>query len=145
MTLQKWAPFRDFRHIDNVMNSFWRNYSPRVQVRHAESWIIPLDIVQDDDNVVISASLPGFKAEDIHVTIQDGALSIAAETTSEAEKSTNGYLLRERRAGMFHRAMRLPETVDADKAESGYNEGVLTITLPRIETKKAKKLEVKVG
>ncbi|MCH8310110.1 MAG: Hsp20/alpha crystallin family protein [Chloroflexi bacterium] len=145
MTMQKWDPFRNFRHFDNVMSRFQRNYGPRIRVQRAESWAIPLDVVQDDDNVTISASLPGFKAEGIHVTIEDGVLAISAETTSETEDSTNGYMLRERRAGKFYRAIRLPETVDADKAESGYNEGVLTITLPRIETKKAKKLEVKVG
>ncbi|MDP6452083.1 MAG: Hsp20/alpha crystallin family protein, partial [SAR202 cluster bacterium] len=72
-------------------------------------------------------------------------LTIAAETASESEDSSNGYLLRERRVGKFHRAIRLPDTVDAEKAESGYNEGVLTITLGKVETKKAKKLEVKVG
>ena len=147
MTLQKWDPFRDFRYMDNAMSRFRRHYGPRVRAQQVASWVIPLDVVQDDDKVVISASLPGFKAEGIHVAVEDGVLTIAAETTStsETEETTNGYMLRERRAGKFYRAIRLPETVDADKAESGYNEGVLTITLPRIETKKAKKLEVKVG
>ena len=145
MTLQKWDPFGDLRHIDNVIGRFQRNYGPRVRVRQAQSWAIPLDVVQDDDDVVISASIPGFKAEDIHVAIEDGVLTIAADTASESTESTNGYLLRERQAGKFQRAIRLPETVDADQAESKYNEGVLTITLPKIEAKKAKKLEVKVG
>ena len=145
MTLQKWDPSRDFRHIDNVRNRFWRTYGPRVHVPQTDSWAIPLDVVQDDNNVVITASMPGFNADDIHVTIEDGVLTIAAETASETEDSSNGYLLRERRVGKFHRAIRLPDTVDAEKAESAYNEGVLTITLGKVETKKAKKLEVKVG
>jgi HSP20 family protein len=145
MTLQTRAPFRDFRHIDSVMNRFWRNPSPRVPVQYADSWAIPLDVVQDDDSVVITASLPGFKAEDINVSIEDGALRISAETTSEDDTSTNGYLLRERRAGKFHRAIRLPKTVEPDGAESAYTEGVLTITLPKVENKKSRKLEVKVG
>ena len=145
MTLQKWDPFADFRHVDNVMNRFWRNHDSRVPLRRTESWAIPLDVVQDEDEMVVTASLPGFKADDIHVTIEDGVLTIAAETASETDDSTNGYLLRERRVGKFHRAIRLPDTVDTDKADSTYSEGILTITLDKVETKKAKRLEVKVG
>ena len=78
MTMQKWDPIRNFRHFDNVMSRFQRNYGPRIRVQRAESWAIPLDVVQDDDNVTISASLPGFKAEGIHVTIEDGVLTISA-------------------------------------------------------------------
>jgi len=114
-------------------------------VQYADSWAIPLDVVQDDDSVVITASLPGFKAEEINVSIEDGALTISAETTSEDETASSGYLLRERRAGKFHRAIRLPKTVEPDGAESAYNEGVLTTTLPKVENKKPRKLEVKVG
>ena len=140
MTLQRRDPFRDFRYIDNVRNRFWRSYDPRSHASRARSWAIPLDVVQNDDNVVITASLPGLRTEEIHVTIEDGALSIAAEKATETEESSNGYLLRERRAGKFHRAIRLPDTVDADSAESTYNDGVLTISLAKVEDEKAKKL-----
>lgn len=77
--------------------------------------------------MVITASLPGLRTDEIRVTIEDGALSIAAEKATETEESSNGYLLRERRAGKFHRAIRLPDTVDADSVESTYDDGVLTI------------------
>ena len=95
--------------------------------------------------MVITASLPGLRTDEIRVTIEDGALSIAAEKATETEESSNGYLLRERRAGKFHSAVRLSETVDADSAESTYNDGILTIFLTKVEDKKAKKLEIKVG
>ena len=95
--------------------------------------------------MVITASLPGLRIDEIRVTIEDGALSVAAEKATETEKSSNGYLLRERRAGKFHRAISLPDTVDADSAEATYNHGILTISLAKVEDKKAKKLEIKVG
>ena len=95
--------------------------------------------------MVITASLPGLRTDENRVTIEDGALSIAAEKATETEESSNGYLLRERRAGKFHRAIRLPGAVDADSAESTYNDGILTISLTKVEDKKAKKLEIKVG
>ena len=95
--------------------------------------------------MVITASLPGLRTDEIRVTIEHGALSIAAEKATETEESSNGYLLRERRAGKLHRAIRLSDTVDADSAESTYNDGILTISLTKVEDKKAKKLEIKVG
>ena len=95
--------------------------------------------------MVITASLPVLRTDEIRVTIEDGALSIAAEKVTETEESSNGYLLRERRAGKFHRAIRLSDTVGADSAESTYNDGILTISLTKVEDKKAKKLEIKVG
>ena len=95
--------------------------------------------------MVITASLPGLRTDEIRVTIEDGALSIAAEMSTETEESSIGYLLQERRAGKFHRAIRLSDTVDADSAESTYNDGILTISLTKVEDKKAKKLEIKVG
>ena len=95
--------------------------------------------------MVITASLPGLRTDEIRVTIEDGALSIAAEKATETEGSSNGDLLRERRAGKLHRAIRLSDTVDADSAESMYNDGILTISLTKVEDKKAKKLEIKVG
>ena len=95
--------------------------------------------------MVINASLSGLRTDEIRVTIGDGALSIAAEKATETEGSSNGYLLRERRAGKLHRAIRLSDTVDADSTESTYNDGILTISLTKVEDKKAKKLEIKVG
>jgi len=89
--------------------------------------------------------VPGVKPEDIEVTIEDGILSIKGETTEEHEVKEGEYLMRERRSGSFHRSVRLPDTVDADKAETGYANGVLTIKLPKVEAKKAKRLEVTVG
>ena len=90
--------------------------------------------------MVITASLPVLRTDEIRVTIEDGALSIAAEKATETEESSNGYMLRERRAGKFHRDIRPPDTVDSDSAESTYADGVLTISLAKVKDKKAKKL-----
>ena len=68
------------------------------------------------------------------------------EDVSEAkEEGDGGYLMKERRTGSFYRAIRLPDSVDADKAETLYENGVLSITFPLLEAKKAKQLEIKVG
>ena len=70
-------------------------------------------------------------------------LTIKGETAEEHEETKDNYVRRERRSGKFHRALRLSDTLDAEKAEPKYENGVLTITLPKLEAKKVKRLDVK--
>ncbi len=141
MVLQRWDPFRDLRRIENTVDRFWRGFG----AYEAGGWAVPLDVVQDGDSIVIHGTLPGVKAEDISVTIDDGVLEIKAESKTDHEEQNGNYLIRERRAGKFHRVVRLPDSVDADKAETRYEDGVLTVRLPKVEARKAKVLEVKAG
>lgn len=149
MVLTRWDPFAEMRRFHHAFNR--DSFNPRtwgfpIATNGApnRNWHIPLDAVEDGDNLVLRASVPGVKPEDIEVTVEDGVLSIKGETQVGSEEKEGGYLMRERRIGSFHRSVRLPETVDTDKAESGYENGVLTITLPKIEAKKAKRLEIAV-
>ena len=108
-------------------------------------WAVPLDVIQEGDSVVVQATLPGVKPADIKVTIEDGVLSISGESKLDREEQNGNYLIRERRSGKFRRVLRLPDSVDAEAAETTYENGVLTVTLPKVEAKKAKRLEVKAG
>ena len=146
MALERWDPFRDLRRMEYTVDRLWRGLGPRTYATtpEAESWGIPLDVVRDGDNIVVQGSLPGVKPEDIKVTIEDDVLTVSGTTEAEEERAEGTYLLRERRAGAFHRALRLPDSVDSDKAESSYDAGVLTITLPKLEEKKAKQLTINV-
>ena len=91
--------------------------------------------------------MPSIKPEDIEVTIESDVLTIKGETdTAEIIKGEDekdeAYRLRERRTGHFYRTLRLPDTLDTDNAATSYENGVLTITLPKSEAKKAKRLTV---
>ena len=141
MVLQRWDPFRDLRRIENTMDRFWRGFG----AHETGGWAVPLDVVQDGDSIVIHGTLPGVKAEDISVTFDDGVLEIKAESKTDHEEQNGNYLIRERRAGKFRRVIRLPDSVDADKAETRYEDGVLTVTFPKVEARKAKVLEVNAG
>lgn len=142
MAQERWYPFSDIRQMDQAVNRFWRHRVPRATSYEVESWAIPLDVVQDDDNIVVTASLPGLEADGIDVTLEDGVLTINGETGAESEKTDGKYVIRERRSGKFHRTVRLPDSVDAERVEPRYADGVLTITLPKVEAKKAKRLQV---
>ena len=135
----------ELRGTEDIVNRFWRGFNGRTWAyRRLDERVLPLDVKEEEDNIVVRASLPGVRPEDIQVTTENGVLTIKAESQAEGETTEDGYLIRERRSGAFHRSIRLPDTVDADQADSSYENGVLTISLPKQEAKKAKRLEVKV-
>ena len=143
MVLQRFDPFTEIRRAEDVFNRLWQNN--RASGFDSENWAIPLDVVQAGNDMVVKASLPGVDADGISVTLEDGLLTIEAETSAESKKSGSDYLLRERRFGRFHRSLRLPGSVDADKAQPTYENGVLTITIPKEQASKARRLEIKSG
>jgi HSP20 family protein len=146
MVLTRWDPFRDLRRwqgfMDRMARDFYQNPNGEEEL---ESWAIPLDVVQEGDNISVLASLPGVALEDIEVSIEDNVLTIKGETRTNRERQEGEYLMRERRVGAFHRALRLPDTVDTDRAASHYDNGVLSVTFPKQEAKKAKQLTVSSG
>lgn len=149
MVLTRWDPLYEIRRAHRLATRRWAGFPPasRGYFDSAErkDWTIPLDIVRDGDNITVQASLPGVQPDDIDVTIEGGVLTIKADTQAVEEREDGGYVVRERRAGSFHRSLRLPENVDADKVEPRYENGVLTISLPVAESKKAKHLKVSAG
>ena len=140
--LQRWYPIHNFRRFEQAADRFTRVIPSRVGVNTDRSWAVPLDVVEDDGHIVVKASLPGLQVDDIDVTIEDGVLTITAETNTESEDNNENYLVRERRSGKFRRALRLPKTADADKADPKFEHGVLTITLPKLEEAKPKRLSI---
>lgn len=146
MVMQRWDPFAELRQMQETMNRMWRNFGlwPDVDASR-EHWTVPLDVLQEGDNIVVRASLPGVKPEDIEVTIENDLLTIKGQTSVERETREDSYLMRERRTGAFHRSLRLPDTVDTEKAESRYEHGVLTITFPKLEARKARHIKINVA
>ena len=151
MVLQRWNPFLELRRINNRLYRTRLAFNPVVNTAingaDGREWSIPLDIVQEEDKYVVRASLPGVDPENIEVSVDHGVLTIKGRTEAEAEdrREDGNYMVRERRSGSFIRSLRLPESVDADQAKPNFDNGVLTITLPKVESKKAKHLTVTVG
>ena len=144
MVLQRWTPFVELRRMDDMMSRLLHGFSDAdSDSRAVEAWSVPLDVEIKDDDVVVSASLPGIKPDDIQVSIEDNILTIRAESEAENEKKSDGCLVRERRSGSFYRALRLPDSVDPERGESHYENGVLTIRVPKAESKKAKQIPVR--
>jgi HSP20 family protein len=102
-----------------------------------------VDMYQTDDDVVVRTSLPGMKAEDVQITITGDLLSLKGEFKEREDKKEKAYHLREQRFGSFERILSLPTHVMADKAKADFENGVLTITLPKAEEVKPKTITIK--
>lgn len=151
MVLQRWYPFLEMRRLHNQLYRPQLGFNPAITSSDngagQREWSIPLDIVQEDDKYVVRASMPGVDPDNIEVFVDHGVLTIKGRTEAEAEhqREDGNYMVRERRSGSFTRSLRLPDTVDAGEAKPNFDNGVLTITLPKVESKKAKHLTVTVG
>jgi len=146
MVLQRWDPFKDLRQMEDTMNRLLRGFGGSLSYREgAEDWNILIDVLQKKDDIIVKASIPGVKPEEIEVAIEDNVLTLRAERKPETEGEDTAYLIQERPAGSFYRVLRLPDTVDTDKVESYYENGVLVITMPKAEEKRKKQIQIKVA
>lgn len=108
-------------------------------------WTPAVDIAETDNELVLKADIPGIKLEDINIEVENGTLSISGTRTYSTEENKGGYHRQERFYGSFHRAFALPETVDLDKVAAGYENGVLTISMPKKEIAKPRTIKVGVN
>lgn len=146
MAMRPGESFTELRRMQDTLAHFRRGFSPPPAGAPApESWAIPLDVVQEEDAIIVHASLPGVNPEAISVAIDNDVLTIRGQTADERERREGNFLMRERRAGNFHRALRLPDTLDTEKAQPRYDNGVLTIAFPKLPARQARHLKVQVG
>jgi len=102
-----------------------------------------IDLYQTEDKVVVKAGLPGLKPEDVQVTVTANTLSLRGEFKEEKEEKDATYHLREQHYGSFERSVTLPTDVETDKATADFENGILTITLPKSEAVKPKTISIK--
>ena len=108
-------------------------------------WTPALDMHEDENNIVVTAELPGMKKEEIDVSLHDGCLSISGERKNEWEQKDAEVYRAERFVGRFQRTVALPVPVAAEKVKAVCRDGILTITLPKAEEAKPKKINVNVN
>jgi HSP20 family protein len=110
-------------------------------------WDVPsapgMDLYQTDEAVVIKMGLPGVEPGDIQVSVTDGVLTVRGAVKEEKEEKEKTYHLRERRFGSFSRSVKLPSNVNVDKSDAQFENGVLTLALPKAEEAKPKTITVK--
>lgn len=113
--------------------------------RQISGWSLPLDVVENEDEFVVKASIPGIQPDELDITFTNHTLTIKGEVKREEDIEESRYHLRERRYGRFERSIYLPTDVEADKIEASYNAGVLSLRLPKSEEVKPKRIAIKSG
>lgn len=109
------------------------------------AWYPVVDVHETADELVLHAELPGMAPEDVDVSVENGVLTISGEKKQEFAQGEEeaDYHLVERRYGRFERRFSLPRTVDAEKVDAEFSNGVLTVSLPKSEKAKPRKIEIK--
>jgi HSP20 family protein len=144
--ITRWDPFREVSDLRETMDRlFDRGFSRpwRLLTWETGNGYFPVDLYETDDEVVVKASLPGVRAEDLSISVTGETLTIKAETREEHEEEKPNYYRHERHYGAFQRVLTLPVRVDADKAGASFDNGVLQLRLPKVPEVRPKTIEVK--
>jgi len=141
--LARWDPLQELTELTETLDRFFdnrfRNGQPRGGMR------FPLDLIETEDSFLIRADLPGFTPEDLDISISNDVLTIRGELKPDKAEQSSRYLLQERRQGQFHRSFRLPARVQADDIWAHFEAGVLTLTLPKDQGARPKRIPIQSG
>lgn len=141
----RWQPVNDLVSLRDAMDRLFEDswVSARAWNMPA-NWSEPtLDVYETPDQVVVKAAIPGFKPEDVEITLTGNMLSLTGRLQEESETKDKNYLRRETRSGSFSRTIELPAGLQTDKAEANFEHGMLTVKLPKAEEVKPKTIKVK--
>lgn len=145
MTLTRWDPFLSFSTVDRMFDEFFNRVRQRALGDGSVTGVLPIDVYETNDELVVQAFLPGAEPKDVSVNMERGTLTIQAhvggQLPEEAEKQARWHL-REIWRGDVTRALTLPGALDAEKATAEFRHGVLTLRIPKAETAKPRQIPV---
>lgn len=140
----RWEPAREIMTLREAMDRLFDDAFTRPLNLSGNTWSVPaVDMYQTDNEVVVKAALPGIKADEVQILVTGDLLTLKGEVKQENEAKEKAYHIREQRWGSFERSIALPTQVVADKAKADFENGVLTITLPKAEEVKPKTISIK--
>jgi HSP20 family protein len=141
MTLVRWNPARELAsmeidRLNHMLNDFYGT---------GRSWLPAVDIFETNDReFVLKAELPDMKREDINITFENGVLTLTGERKAEFDETQGTFHRSERAYGRFSRSFTLPATIDANRINASYKDGILTVRVPQREEAKPKQIAVDV-
>ena len=143
--LTRWEPVREMMTLREAMDRLFDDAftHPLGWAGNGGSSVPAIDLYQNDNEVVVKAALPGIKADDVQISVHGEVLTLRGEVKQDTEQKETTYHIREQRFGSFERSISLPTDVQADKAQADFENGILTVTLPKAETVKPKMINIK--
>ena len=146
--IARWDPFREFSTLQDRMNRLFReSYGPegRDESLTTSQFAPPVDVYEDEHNVVLKVEVPGIDEKDIDVRVENNVLTVHGERKVEKEEKEENFRRIERQYGSFTRTFTVPSTVDAERIQADYDKGILKIVLPKKAEAKPKSIKVNVG
>jgi HSP20 family protein len=150
MAIVRWQPFRDLLATEREFDRLFREaFSPLFGHREGElstrAWAPAVDIFETENSIVLKAELPGVDPKDVEVRVEDNTLYLKGERKFEKETKEENYHRIERSYGSFARSFALPNSMDAEKVAAEYQDGLLTLTLPKREEAKPKTIKINIS
>ena len=145
MSIIRWDPFRDVVSLRDAMSRLFEEsfIRPSAWAAPLEGVGVAVDMMETKDDVIVKVAVPGIKPEDIDISVTGELLTVKGEFKAEQKTEGSNYIRQERRFGAFERTLSLPTQVVADRAKAEFENGVLTLTLPKAEDVKPKTIKVK--
>ena len=152
MALVRWDSSRELDTLQGEMNRLFASFFDTPTARGGNGnggatrrWIPAMDLVETKDDFVLRADLPGIGEDDVSIEIENSVLTISGERTTEHEERHEGYYRVERATGSFARSLSLPEGIDPDAVTAAFDNGVLTVRVPKPVQAKARRVKIGVG
>jgi HSP20 family protein len=140
---ERWDPFEEIRRTQERLNQLFEDFMPMEEWGGGRVYTPAVDIKEEEDKLVVTTDLPGINKEDVEINLKEDMLEIKAKTGKEKETEEEGYIRRERAYTQFYRAVRLPTSVKEEGSTAKMENGVLTITLPKMQLEEpAKKIAI---
>jgi HSP20 family protein len=138
------SPFGELLSLRQAMDRLFEDsfVRPTGWIGGSAETALPLDVSTTSDELVVEAALPGIRPDDVDITVEDGTLTIRGATESDREDGEGEYLVREIRRGAFTRSMSLPAGLEPDRATATFDNGVLTLRIPRAEEVKPRQIRI---
>lgn len=143
MTLIRWQPFREIDTLQKEMNRLFEglSYDPGRE-REEFSFIPPAEMHETPDAIELKLEVPGMEAKDLDIQVTIDSVSISGERKSETQTEEKGITRSEFRYGHFRRVIPLPVNIDNSNVKAEYKDGLLTLTLPKVEEERDKVVRV---
>jgi HSP20 family protein len=146
MALARWTPMRTLpafqEEMNRVFNEFFRSGEGGEQGWATGAWTPPVDIYETDDALVLTAMLPGVSKDDVSLEVHNNTLTLRGERKPTAAVQDERYYRRECVYGPFQRSFVLPATVDQNKVQATYHDGILELHLPKVEAAKPRRIAI---
>ena len=142
MAIVRWRPMRDITTVQDEINRMFDNFWGEFKGEDEAMLAPPVDVTEKAENFVVTAELPGLKKDEINLAIQNNVLTISGSRKRETESKNDRYLRVERSFGSFCRTINLPTSVDGSKIGADFEDGILTIELPKVEEARPKEIAI---